>query len=208
MILENFLDKESIIIKSGDGGDGITSFIRYKGVTAGGPDGGDGGNGGNVYFVGDRHKTSLIDFKYKHKFVAENGGDGAGAKFHGKNGADIIVNVPEGTLIKDAASGKILKDMSDCEDWICAKGGCGGWGNKHFATPTRQIPMFAKDRTEEHPIVIGGGPCTYNPEPLADFFDIFYIGEGETEFYNLMDKYKEWKASGKSRKEFYTFYYL
>ena len=65
-----------------------------------------------------------------------------------------------------------------------------------------QIPMFAKDRTEEHPIVIGGGPCTYNPEPLADFFDIFYIGEGETEFYNLMDKYKEWKASGKSRKEF------
>ena len=65
-----------------------------------------------------------------------------------------------------------------------------------------QIPMFAKDRTEEHPIVIGGGPCTYNPEPLADFFDIFYIGEGETEFYNLIDQYKEWKASGKSRKEF------
>ena len=76
MINENFTDKESILIKSGDGGDGITSFIRYKGVSNGGPDGGDGGNGGNVYFVGDRHKTSLADFMYKHKFVAENGGKG------------------------------------------------------------------------------------------------------------------------------------
>ena len=90
----------------------------------------------------------MLSFRYKRKFVAENGGDGAGAKFHGKNGEDIIVKVPEGTLIRDEKTGKILKDMSNCEDWVCAKGGRGGWGNKHFATPTRQIPMFAKSGTK------------------------------------------------------------
>ena len=143
-----FIDKVKIYIKAGNGGNGCVSFRREKYVAKGGPDGGDGGHGGNVVFHIDKGSNTLLSFRYKRKFVAENGGDGAGAKFHGKNGADIIVNVPEGTLIKDAASGKILKDMSDCEDWICAKGGRGGWGNKHFATPTRQIPMFAKSGTK------------------------------------------------------------
>ena len=143
-----FIDKVQIYVKAGNGGNGCVSFRREKYVAKGGPDGGDGGRGGNVIFSIDKGTNTLLSFRYKRKFIAEPGGDGAGAKFHGKNGSDIIIKVPEGTLIKDASSGKILKDMSDCEDWICAKGGRGGWGNKHFATPTRQIPMFAKSGTK------------------------------------------------------------
>ena len=139
-----FIDKIKIYVKAGAGGNGAVSFRREKYVAKGGPDGGDGGHGGNVIFTIDKGTNTLLSFRYKRKFVAENGGDGGGAKFHGKNGEDIIIKVPEGTLIKDASSGKILKDMSGCEDWICAKGGRGGWGNRHFATPTRQIPRFAK----------------------------------------------------------------
>ena len=143
-----FIDKVKIFVKAGNGGNGSVSFRREKYVAKGGPDGGDGGHGGNVIFTIDKGTNTLLSFRYKRKFVAENGGDGAGAKFHGKNGADIIIKVPEGTLIKDEKTGKILKDMSNCEDWICAKGGRGGWGNKHFATPTRQIPRFAKSGTK------------------------------------------------------------
>lgn len=143
-----FIDKVKIYVKAGNGGNGCVSFRREKYVAKGGPDGGDGGHGGNVVFTIDKGSNTLLSFRYKRKFVAENGGDGAGAKFHGKNGTDIIIKVPEGTIIKDEKSGKILKDMSSCEDWICAKGGRGGWGNKHFATPTRQIPMFAKSGTK------------------------------------------------------------
>lgn len=143
-----FIDKVKIFVKAGNGGNGCVSFRREKYVAKGGPDGGDGGHGGNVVFTIDKGSNTLLAFRYKRKFVAENGGDGAGAKFHGKNGADVIVKVPEGTIIRDEKSGKILKDMSSCEDWICAKGGRGGWGNKHFATPTRQIPMFAKSGTK------------------------------------------------------------
>ena len=143
-----FIDKVKIYVKAGNGGNGCVSFRREKYVAKGGPDGGDGGHGGNVIFTIDKGTNTLLSFRYKRKFVAENGSDGAGAKFHGKNGEDIIIKVPEGTVIRDEASGKILKDMSGCEDWICAKGGRGGWGNKHFATPTRQIPMFAKSGTK------------------------------------------------------------
>ena len=143
-----FIDKVKIYVKAGNGGNGCVSFRREKYVAKGGPDGGDGGHGGNVIFTIDKGTNTLLSFRYKRKFVAENGGDGGGAKFHGKNGSDVIIKVPEGTIIKDEKSGKILKDMSSCEDWICAKGGRGGWGNKHFATPTRQIPMFAKSGTK------------------------------------------------------------
>ena len=143
-----FIDKVKIYVKAGNGGNGCVSFRREKYVAKGGPDGGDGGNGGNIIFTIDKGTNTLLSFRYKRKFVATNGGDGAGAKFHGKNGEDVIIKVPEGTLIKDDKTGKILKDMSNCEDWICAKGGRGGWGNKHFATPTRQIPMFAKSGTK------------------------------------------------------------
>ncbi|MBQ8567107.1 MAG: GTPase ObgE [Clostridia bacterium] len=143
-----FIDKVKIYVKAGNGGNGCVSFRREKYVAKGGPDGGDGGHGGNIIFRIERGDNTLLSFRYKRKFVAEPGGDGAGAKFHGKNGEDVIIKVPNGTIIRDDKSGKILKDMSDCEDWICAKGGRGGWGNKHFATSTRQIPMFAKSGTK------------------------------------------------------------
>lgn len=140
-----FIDKIRIYCKAGNGGNGAVSFRREKYVAKGGPDGGDGGNGGNIIFQIDEGANTLLAFRYKRKFVAGNGDNGAGAKFHGKNGEDVIIKVPVGTVIKDAQSGQIIKDMSDDEQYIALKGGRGGWGNKHFATPTRQIPRFAKN---------------------------------------------------------------
>ena len=143
-----FVDNVKIYLKAGNGGHGVVSFRREKYVARGGPDGGDGGRGGNVVFRIDEGSNTLLAFRYKRKFIAENGENGAGAKFHGANGKDIEILVPPGTLIKDAETGKIIKDMSDCEPFVCCKGGRGGWGNKHFATPTRQVPMFAKNGTQ------------------------------------------------------------
>ena len=151
MILENFLDKESLLIKSGDGGDGITSFIRYKGVTAGGPDGGDGGNGGNVYFIGDRNKTSLIDYRFKHKFVAEDGGKGDTKNCHGKNGKDLYIPLPLGTIITDAETGAFICDIwYDGQKRLIMSGGKGGKGNAKFTTSRRHCPHFAQkgEKTE------------------------------------------------------------
>ncbi len=139
-----FIDKIKIYVKAGNGGNGVVSFRREKYVAKGGPDGGDGGNGGNVVFRIDEGSNTLLAFRYKRKFIAENGSDGAGSKYHGSNGADVIIPIPRGTLIRDAASGKIIHDMSGDEDFLLCKGGRGGWGNRHFATPTRQIPRFAK----------------------------------------------------------------
>ena len=139
-----FIDRITIYAKAGNGGNGCVSFRREKYVAKGGPDGGDGGNGGNIIFRIDPGANTLLAFRYHRKFFAENGGDGKGAKWHGKNGADTEILVPRGTLIRDAASGRILKDMSDDAPYLCLCGGRGGWGNKHFATPTRQIPRFAK----------------------------------------------------------------
>ncbi len=145
-----FIDNVKIYIKAGDGGNGAVSFRREKYVAAGGPDGGDGGRGGNVVFRVDEGTNTLLAFRYKHKFVAARGGDGSGAKFHGANGEDLIVMVPPGTLIRDTATGKVIHDMSEDggADYIACKGGRGGWGNRHFATPTRQVPMFAKNGTQ------------------------------------------------------------
>ncbi len=144
-----FIDNVKIYIKAGDGGNGAVSFRREKYVAAGGPDGGDGGRGGNVVFRIDEGTNTLLAFRYKHKFVAQRGGDGKGGKFHGANGEDLLVMVPPGTLIRDSESGKVIHDMSenDGADYIACKGGRGGWGNRHFATPTRQVPMFAKNGT-------------------------------------------------------------
>lgn len=139
-----FIDKIKIYVKAGNGGNGIVSFRREKYVAKGGPDGGDGGNGGDVIFRVDEGANTLLAFRYKRKFVAENGGDGGGAKFHGKNGENIVIPVPQGTILRDVESGKILHDMADGADFVLCRGGRGGWGNKHFATPTRQIPRFAK----------------------------------------------------------------
>lgn len=142
-----FIDCVDIYVKAGDGGRGAVSFWREKYISHGGPDGGDGGRGGNIIFKADRGLNTLLDFRYKRKFIAEDGAAGAGSKFHGKNGVDTVILVPYGTLIKDKASGRIIKDMSDDEPFICCRGGRGGWGNTHFATPTRQVPNFAKSGT-------------------------------------------------------------
>lgn len=139
-----FIDKVTIHIKAGNGGNGCVAFHREKYVAEGGPSGGDGGVGGNVIFTIDEGTNTLLAFRYRRKFVAENGQDGGTEKFHGKNGEDIVIPVPPGTLIRDAETGRIIKDMSDCEPFVALKGGRGGWGNQHFATPTRQIPRFAK----------------------------------------------------------------
>lgn len=151
-----FIDKIQIYVKAGDGGNGCVSFRREKYVAKGGPDGGDGGRGGNIVFHIDEGSNTLLAFRYKRKFVAENGEGGSGGKCHGKNGADVTINVPAGTLIRDAKSGAILKDMSACGDFILCRGGKGGFGNKHFATPTRQIPNFAKNGIpgEEREIIL------------------------------------------------------
>lgn len=139
-----FLDKVDIFVKAGDGGNGCVSFRREKYISHGGPDGGDGGKGGNVIFVIDEGKNTLLDFKYRRKFIAENGSNGMKRKFHGKAGEDILIPVPPGTILRDKESGSILKDMSDNQPFMVAKGGNGGFGNTHFATPTRQTPRFAK----------------------------------------------------------------
>lgn len=141
-----FTDKAKIYIKAGNGGNGAIAFHREKYVAAGGPDGGDGGKGGNVIFRVDPGISTLMDFKYKRKYVAQNGHDGMGKRCNGKNGEDIIIHVPQGTIVRDAASGKIISDLSELDkDFVLAKGGNGGWGNAHFATPTRQTPNFAKN---------------------------------------------------------------
>ena len=145
-----FIDNVKVYLKAGDGGNGAVAFHREKYVAAGGPDGGDGGHGGNIIFRVDEGANTLLAFRYKRKFIAENGGNGSGNKFHGKTGEDVIVLVPRGTLIKDVETGKVIHDMSedDGADYICCKGGRGGWGNRHFATATRQVPMFAKNGTK------------------------------------------------------------
>ena len=139
-----FVDVAKIKIKAGDGGNGAVSFHREKYVAAGGPDGGDGGKGGNVIFQADDNLSTLMDFRYKRKYVAQNGEPGRASKCSGKNAPDLIIRVPRGTLVKDAESGLVMADISGDEPVIVAKGGRGGWGNTHFATPTRQIPRFAK----------------------------------------------------------------
>ena len=139
-----FVDKVTIQVRAGDGGAGAVSFHREKYVAAGGPDGGDGGRGGNIVFTVDEHMSTLMDFRYKRKFTAGNGQPGQGKRCSGKDGETIVLRVPRGTVLRDADSGAIMHDMSSGEDYVACRGGRGGWGNKHFATPTRQVPRFAK----------------------------------------------------------------
>lgn len=139
-----FVDKVQISVKAGNGGNGAVSFHREKYVNAGGPDGGDGGKGSDIMFVADDSLSTLIDFRYKKKYVAPDGEPGGARRCFGKSMPPTIIKVPRGTLIKDANTGRILADISDDEPVVVAKGGKGGKGNVHFATPTRQIPRFAK----------------------------------------------------------------
>ena len=141
-----FTYKAKIFIKAGKGGNGAISFHREKYVAAGGPDGGDGGKGGNVIFKVELGMTTLMDFRYKRKYVAENGADGSGKRQKGKKGEDIVIKVPQGTVVRDAESNRIIADLSvPDKEVILAKGGNGGWGNAHFATAVRQTPNFAKN---------------------------------------------------------------
>ena len=139
-----FVDIAKVNIKAGDGGDGAVAFHREKYVAAGGPDGGDGGKGGDVVFVVDDNLATLADFRYKRKYKAPSGENGRGGRCNGKKGQDLEIRIPRGTLIKEAESGAVMADMSKTERFVAAKGGKGGWGNSHFATPTRQVPRFAK----------------------------------------------------------------
>ncbi|HIU35935.1 MAG TPA: GTPase ObgE [Candidatus Fimenecus excrementigallinarum] len=139
-----FVDIAKIKIKAGDGGDGAVAFHREKYVAAGGPDGGDGGRGGNVVFVADDSLSTLADFRYKRKYTAQNGQNGRGARCNGKKGEDLVIRVPRGTVIREAESGAVMADLSSDEPFVAARGGKGGFGNRHFATPTRQTPRFAK----------------------------------------------------------------
>ncbi len=139
-----FIDKAIIEIRAGNGGNGAVAFHREKYVAAGGPDGGDGGRGGNVVFVVDEGANTLTDYRYKRKFAAKHGEQGGAKRCFGKAGEDCVLKVPRGTLIYDDETGRLMADMSTDEPFIAARGGRGGWGNSHFATPTRQCPRFAK----------------------------------------------------------------
>ncbi|MBQ2153554.1 MAG: GTPase ObgE [Oscillospiraceae bacterium] len=151
-----FVDQVKISVKAGAGGNGAVAFHREKYVAAGGPDGGDGGHGGSVVLKVDDNLSTLMDFRYKRKYVAPNGEDGQGKRCAGKRGEDLIIKIPRGTVVRDAETGAIIQDMSEVEEYVLCKGGRGGWGNKHFATPTRQIPRFAKAGLpgEEHEVIL------------------------------------------------------
>ncbi len=140
-----FADRARIIIKSGDGGDGHVSFRRELYVPDGGPDGGDGGKGGDIIFEVDKGLNTLVDFRHRRKYAAENGKEGEKRRRHGKSGEDLIIKVPEGTVVKDAATGKVITDMSGGNmREVLLKGGRGGLGNMHYATATMQAPKYAK----------------------------------------------------------------
>lgn len=139
-----FVDTAKITVRAGNGGNGAVAFHREKYIANGGPDGGDGGKGGSIVLVPDRSLSTLMDFRYKRKYVAENGADGSGSRKTGRDGKDLVIRVPEGTVVRDPESGQIIQDMSGCDRYVLARGGRGGWGNQHFATPTRQAPRFAK----------------------------------------------------------------
>lgn len=144
-----FADRAKIIIKSGKGGDGHVSFRREKYVPNGGPDGGDGGKGGDVIFVVDEGLNTLTDYRHKRKFSAEPGEEGGKKNCHGKNGEDLILKVPEGTVIKEAESGKVIADMSgENKRVVVLRGGKGGLGNQNFATATMQAPKYAQPGQE------------------------------------------------------------
>ena len=152
-----FIDRAEITIKSGDGGNGAVSFHREKFVMNGGPDGGDGGDGGSVIFAAERNLNTLVDFKFKSKYIAGNGDDGGQNNMSGKSGSDIVIKVPPGTVVKDKNTGKIVADLFyDGEKKTVLRGGKGGRGNARFAKPTRQAPEFSQKgvKTQEIRIIL------------------------------------------------------
>lgn len=180
-----FVDKARIIIKAGNGGDGAVAFHREKFVASGGPDGGDGGKGGDIVFKVNDNLSTLADFKYKRKYKAENGANGQGGRRNGKKGEDLIIYVPRGTIIRECESEVVLSDMSTDEPFIAAKGGRGGWGNPHFATPTRQTPRFAKSGApgEEWEVVL-------ELKLLADVGLLGFPNVGKSSFISVVSQAK------------------
>ncbi len=150
-----FADVAKIFIKSGKGGNGHVSFRRELYVPAGGPDGGDGGRGGDIIFKIDKGLNTLEDFRHKTRYVASPGEEGGGKRMHGKNGKDLVIRVPEGTIIRDDESGKIIADLSgDNTEITILHGGKGGLGNMHFATPSMQAPKFAQPGQESRELIV------------------------------------------------------
>ena len=139
-----FIDKVRISVKAGAGGNGAVAFHREKYVAAGGPDGGDGGNGGSIVLRVDDNLSTLMDFRYKRKYTAPNGENGQGKRCRGKNGENLIIKVPRGTVVRDLATNEIIKDMSDSADFVLCKGGRGGWGRvlPRQASPARSTTSF------------------------------------------------------------------
>ncbi len=153
--MNNFVDHVKITAKAGNGGNGSASFHREKYVMNGGPDGGDGGRGGNVVFIADENMHTLLDFRFRNKYYAENGEDGSANRCTGKCGEDLLIKVPLGTVIRDDETGLILADMdTGGEKRVLLRGGKGGWGNQHFATSTRQAPNFAKPGAKTIPHIL------------------------------------------------------
>ena len=178
----NFVDHVKITCKAGNGGNGSMSFHREKFVLNGGPDGGDGGNGGNVCFYADLNMHTLLDFRFKSKYTAENGVDGAAGNCTGKRGEDLIIKVPVGTVIREAESGAVVADMDTAgETRTILHGGRGGWGNRHFATPTRQAPNFAKPgiKTEVHTFLL-------ELKTIADVGLVGYPNVGKSTVFNAL----------------------
>ena len=151
-----FVDKVRITVVGGRGGDGAVAFHREKYVASGGPDGGDGGHGGSVILRVNDNMTTLLDFRYKRKYTASAGANGQGRNMSGKRGEPLIIQVPRGTVVRDAETNQVIVDMSTNDDFVIAKGGRGGWGNQHYATATRQVPRFAKSgrKGEERDVIL------------------------------------------------------
>ena len=155
--MASFVDRAPFIAKAGNGGNGCVSFHREKFVQNGGPDGGDGGHGGDVILLADENMHTLLDFRFRSKYEAESGADGSGRRCQGKRGEDLVVKVPVGTVVRDKESGTVVADMFEAgRRKVLLRGGRGGWGNMHFATPTRQAPNFAKPgiKTERREFIL------------------------------------------------------
>ncbi|MDU2197909.1 MAG: GTPase ObgE [Peptostreptococcaceae bacterium] len=181
-----FIDKARIFVKAGNGGNGSVAFRKEKYVPAGGPDGGDGGRGASIIFEVDLGLRTLMDFKYQRKYVAESGGDGSKKKKAGKNGDDLVLKVPPGTIIRDEATGLIIADLKEEGDRaVVVKGGRGGKGNQHFANAVRQAPAFAKSGTdgEERWVVL-------ELKMIADVGLLGFPNVGKSTFLSVVTKAK------------------
>lgn len=179
-----FVDIAKISIKAGDGGNGCVAFRREIYVPAGGPAGGDGGNGGNVVFKADNNLRTLLDFKYKKKYVAESGADGKGSNMFGKNGEDLIIKVPVGTIIRDTGTNLVIADLRKNEqEVIVARGGRGGKGNTNFKSSIRQAPSFAKSGTKGQELDVN-----LELKLLADVGLIGFPNVGKSTFLSIVTK--------------------